>query len=292
MGAQDGTENAILYPTQQKLGASEIGRVVVSHAVRAVVIASDVVGPIAEHHVGGLCSHLDLEAQSAVILESVARKSDRVAMVAHPPISAQREWAVRGVVLRPTQSSLFRENVIRPPQQLSCGLGSAPTVVGPPIVYTLQLGGVEGIFVEYIDELGVAPVAFDGCLGYGVDSHSLCDGRVHGLAMIDSRLGVQIEQDAEGIAHRVVGAVQPIDELHGGWEEGAVPGVSSPAVASWCSRFNVPVMVVVVSFSEKAVYKDLSPIHIQRYNIQWQRIVMIALENLGCVWGGVSSIRL
>jgi len=251
VGAQDGTENAVLYPTQQKLGASEIGRVVVSHAVRAVVIASDVVGPIAEHHVGGLGGHLDLEAQSAVILESVARKSDWVTMVTHPSIATQREWAIRGVVLRASQSSLLRENVIRPPQQLLGGLGSAPAVVGPPIVYTLQLGGVEGIFVECIDEFGVAPVALDGCLGYGVDTHSLCDDRVHGLAVIDSRLGVQIKQHAQGIAHRVVGAAQPIDELHGGWEKGAVPGVSSPAVTSWCSRLYVP---VVVSFSVKEVY--------------------------------------
>ena len=146
--AQDGAEDAVLDPARVQLIVFD-----------AAHVPADIVAPPAVAHVGSRGSEARLEVQRLPADHRIARKADRVAMVAQPAPAGEDEGAAFAI-----PPKVVEVQVVEPPQRVQAGQRRPRALlpIQPPEIYPLRLQRVVQQLEVGAHEVRVGAVEGDG----------------------------------------------------------------------------------------------------------------------------------
>ena len=212
MGAEDGCEHAILHPSQINLGIVAAG----------LLVAAQVVSPIAESHIRCRGGEVRLPGQCAVGGERVAREAYRITVAAESSPAVEDERTMVGTV----QAHVVVEHVVAPEclrQSLHIFAGEVLLPVNPPEVHSLLLAGTDDGVEHIVIELGVAQIPGHH-LRRGVEPHGVAQFGEIVLVVVNTVGRMEVERHLQSLL------VHPVDESLGVGNGGAVPGPAGPAL--------------------------------------------------------------
>ena len=246
MGAEDGGEHAELHPAQIEFGIVAV----------FLLMAAEVVSPIAETHIRCCSCKIRLPGQSGEVGERVAREADGIAMAAQSAPAVEDEGPAVGAV----QSHVVVEDMIAPEslaQSFDILTREILLPVDPPEVDTLCLACAQDSIKHSMIETLVAQVPrYHLCRG--IHTHIVAHLGKEVFIVVDTVGGMEVEGHAQSVV------VHKLDESLWIGNGCAVPCPAGPALCV--------------------------PVHVEDHHVHRNLVALHVVDNLHKLVGSVALI--